>query len=275
MFFVFRRLLPHLREVIASLVVASVLFGAAPAGAAPDSGLPGSDETIAISRETNLELSNPSGPDRLPELKSKAASAISLRQSRLVELGKRAARDGDCSRPVLAEHVSADANALSAIGAQLAAETDVKRAREVYRRIYTDLRVYALENPRVALSTACSVIVNRGLLLQGRIAALTASPPNGADPATVMGTLADLPSRVEAIADRAREAVEAVTVLEPDKGDKQVLTANVAALRAAQEGLKAVDAEFSAVDAVLDGLRKGNVRVLKRSVRNPTAASGS
>ena len=256
----FRRLQSQTRlftpaPLLSALVTAAVLFGAVSASA--DTVLPGSDESIAVARETALELTNPAGPDRLPELKSKAAAAISLRQSRLAELSRRSAKDGDCSRPVLADLLTADANALNAFGTQLAAETDVKRAKDTYRRIYSDLRIYGLEGPRVALSGACAIVVARTVLLQGRIAMLTANPPLGADQAVVAATLVDLPARVQATADKARLAVQQVTILESDKGDKAVAAANVVALKDAQDSLKATEVELTAVDSNLDGLRKG------------------
>ena len=256
----FRRLPSQTRHLtaaplISALVTAALLFGAV--GASADTLLPGSDESIAVARETALELTNPTGPDRLPELKSKAAAAISLRQSRLAELSRRSAKDGDCSRPVLADLLSADANALNALGTQLAAETDVKRAKDTYRRIYSDLRVYGLEGPRVALSSACAIVVARTVLLQGRIATLTASLPSGVDPAVAAATLADLPARVQATSDKARTAVQLVTILESDQGDKAVAVSNIAALKDAQDSLKATEVELTAVDTILDGLRKG------------------
>ncbi len=274
----FRRLPSHTRHLtpaplLSALVTAALLFGAVGASAA-DTVLPGSDESIAVARETTLELTNPTGPDRLPELKSKAAAAISLRQSRLAELSRRSAKDGDCSRPVLADLLTADANALNALGTQLAAETDVKRAKDTYRRIYSDLRVYGLESPRVALSSACAIVVARTVLLQGRIATLTAVPPLGADPAVVAATLVDLPARVQAAADKARLAVQQVTILESDRGDKSVAAANVVALKDAQDSLKATEVELTAVDTILDGLRKGP-KTLKKANRIAAAISAS
>ena len=273
----FRRLPSHTRHLtpaplLSALVTAALLFGAVSASA--DTLLPGSDESIAVGRETALELTNPTGPDRLPELKSKAAAAISLRQSRLAELSRRSAKDGDCSRPVLADLLTADANALNSLGTQLAAETDVKRAKDTYRRIYSDLRVYGLESPRVALSSACAIVVARTVLLQGRIATLTAVPPLGADPAVVAATLVDLPARVQATADKARIAVQQVTILESDKGDKAVAMANIAALRDAQDSLKATEVELTAVDTLLDGLRKGP-KALKKANRIAAGVSSS
>ena len=97
----FRRLQSQTRlftpaPLLSALVTVAVLFGAVSASA--DTVLPGSDESIAVARETALELTNPTGPDRLPELKSKAAAAISLRQSRLAELSRRSAKDSRSSR---------------------------------------------------------------------------------------------------------------------------------------------------------------------------------
>lgn len=252
----------RLHGAVAALAAACTLFGAVPASA--DTLVPGADESPAVRRETVAELANPSGPDRLPELKSKAASVISVRQVRLAQLTTRVTGgDTDCSRPAIANLVAADTSGLTAMGAQLAAETDVKRAKDVYRRLFTDLRVFGLESSRVYLSGSCSAIVVRSAAAQVRVLAL--------DP-TALATVADLPTRIATSADKARAAVAVLVDLVPDKGNAAQLTNNLTVLRSASDQLRAADQEMDQIESTLDGLKRAGKQTVRDLVKEAKAA---
>ena len=245
----------RLLGTVAAVAAACTLFGAVPASA--DTLVPGADESPAVRRETIAELANPSGPDRLPELKSKAAAVISVRQVRLAQLSTRVTGgDADCSRPAIANLVAADTSGLTAMGAQLAAETDVKRAKDVYRRLFTDLRVFVLENSRVYLSGSCSAIIVRAAAAQVRVLAL--------DPA-VLATVADLPTRIATSADKARAAVAVLVDLVPDKGNAPQLTNNLTVLRSASDQLRAADQELAQIESTLEAFKRASP---KQAVRD-------
>jgi hypothetical protein len=247
--------------LVASLMAASL--SVSPVGAA-EPIVPGADESPAVRRETVLELSNPAAPDRLPELKSKAAGVISARQIRLTQLaGRVSGREADCARGELAAAVAADVVALNSLSTQLAAETDVKRAKDLYRRLFTDLRIYGLDSPRVYLSGACSAVLVRAAAAQVRIAALTTDPPRAVDPALLTAASAELGSRVLSAVDKADAATEVLVDLVPDKGEKAVLVNNTAVLRATADQIRAAEQELVVVETSLDTLRRPGAQRLK------------
>lgn len=232
-----------------------LVLSTAPVAFAAGGPVPGSDDNPAVLRETNLEASNPSGPDRLPKLKNEAAQAIALRQGRLAALAKSLsnvnAKKVDCAQAVVIPLLMAESKSLSELGQRLAAETDMKKARESYRRIFTDSRVFLLHNSRAYLVDVCIALELRALKLTSRLAeATTLDPTESARLATV----------VAQVANDSRVAITPLLTLVPDRGDKAVLAVNVTALNSAADALRVMQTSLNDVDFALDGVTKKGKR---------------
>jgi hypothetical protein len=247
-----------------ALGLALVLSTASVASAA-GGPVPGSDDNPAILRETNLEASNPSGPDRLPKLKNEAAQAIAMRQGRLAALAKSLsngnAKKVDCAQAVVIPLLIAESKTLSELGQRLAAETDIKKARDSYRRIFTDSRVFLLHNSRAHLVEACITLELRALKLTSRLAEATTLDPTES---------ARLGAVVAQVANDSRVAITPLLTLVPDRGDKAVLAVNVTALNSAADALRVMQTSLNDVDSAIDGVTKKG----KRTESGQSTSSG-
>jgi hypothetical protein len=248
-----RRLFPNagasgsLVVSLTSCVVGLAMLINTSALAAAAGPVPGSDESPAVLRETVFELSNPSGPDRLPELKSRAAGAITNRQNRLVGLTKALSngqsKKADCSQAAVLPLLTAEATALNALGQKLAGETDIKRGKDSFRRIFTESRVYGLHSPRAFLIAQCLSLQVRGQKAAARLAeANTLEPTEATRLAGVIGQ----------IVTDSRTAMNPLVALVPDRGDKALQASNIVALTTASDALTALDVSLTDVEAALD-----------------------
>ncbi len=243
-----RRLFP---SALSGCVVGLVLsVGLSQAGAAPGTApVPGADESPAVLRESNNELRVPNGADRLPELKSQAAGAISVRQTRLTvltkALGSAQAKKADCSQAAVVTALSAESTALNVLGQKLASETDLKKGKDSFRRIFTDSRVYLLHSPRAYVTGQCLAVQIRSQKLAARLAETpTLDPAESTRLAGIVGQ----------VANDSRNVMTPVLALVSDHGDKAALAANTAALTTASDSLLALDASLTEVETAIDAV---------------------
>jgi hypothetical protein len=241
-----RRLFP---SALSGCVVGLVLsVGLSQAGAAPGAApVPGADESPAVLRESNTELRVPNGPDRLPDLKSQAAGAIAIRQTRLTVLTKlltsAPAKRADCSQAAVVASLASESAALNVMGQKLASETDLKKGKDNFRRIFIDSRVFLLHNPRAFLAGECLAVQVRSQKLAARLAETPALDP--AESTRLAGIVGQ-------VANDSRNVMVPVLALASDHGDKAALAANTAALNTAFDSLQALDAALTDVDTALD-----------------------
>ncbi len=232
---------------LSGVVMAMSALVAVPLASAAPAPVPGADESPAILRETNAELGNPGGPDRMPEVKSRAAGAISVRQNRLATLTKSinngAAKKFDCAQVAVTAQLAAEATALNTLGQKLAGETEVKKAKESYRKIFTDSRVYVLHNSRTYLVAQCFDLQQRAQRLSTRLAEVTNI--DATETARLGGVLGQ-------VANDSRTVLAPVLALVPDKGDKAALAANIATLNTTGEQMKTFDASLDDIESILD-----------------------
>ncbi len=247
-----RRRLPALRAVSVRAGVLAVLLAvtSSQVSTAAAGLVPGADASPAILRETTVEASNPSGPDRLPELKNRAAGAIALRQVRLAVLAKSittgSAKKADCAQAVVIPLLTSEVVVLNALGEKLAADTDLKKARENYRRIFTDSRVFLLHNSRVFLVDTCLTLQVRTQRLAARLAE---SPIEATESTRLAGLIGQ-------VSNDSRVVIVPLLTLVPDRGDKAMLAVNSQALNDAGDALKVMQQTLNDVDAALDGAKK-------------------
>jgi hypothetical protein len=184
----------------------------------------------------------------LPGVKARAAAAIAVRQkdlsARLTMINSSPQLTaGD--RQALGSLVTTDQSGLTALGAKIAADTDLATAQADYHRIFTDYRVFALAMPQVRLVRASDTVQ-------------TVVLPKLADARTTLQ---------QALASHGKTDQAAALMAD--------LSAQIAALQASTDGLSAkilalTPAGFNADHAVLQSPRQALVSA-RQDVRKARA----
>lgn len=199
---------------------------------------------------------------RLADFKAKGILAIAKRQATIAELTAKISSQGkDCgSNAAMVSEMAASGASLNTVGASLAATTDVKVAKDLYRSIFLNHRIYLLIAPKAGKVIRCDVQLHRNDALAVEGAKLQTS----IDEAKAKGVDT---SAAQAIKDAAMAhlaginptvALPGIMGLVPDKGDKVIQASNSVALRGADAALdgtfgaqKSVNAEFAAARKAL------------------------
>jgi hypothetical protein len=253
------------RNTLAGLAsIALVLAASNPARAEDLAPMPlPVTEPAAVSLSTPdvlAEISIVSTTSRsLSWLQTNGAAAIAKRQTTLSDLGvKLSAQKKDCGANASAQaEVSRTSTSLNTLGAALAATTDVKVARTFFRQIFGEHRVYALVAPKVGVVERCDTQLLRSEALQAEAIRLQGlidkAKSEGVN--VIVAQLAK-DSAVATLASVNPVPSQATVIsLVPDRGDKALLSANSAALKAADAQLDASLLQQRTVNAQLDAVR--------------------
>ncbi len=180
---------------------------------------------------------------RLADLKAKGAAAIAKRQATLADLSRKIAGQAkDCgSNIVMTTEIANTSTGLSGVGTTLAAATDLKVARDLYRSIFIDYRVYMVVAPKAGKVIRCDtqLLRNDALTAEGAKLQLAIDEAKAKGVDTTSAQSAKDAAMAQLAGINPTAALPLVMGLVPDKGDKAVAASNTAALRSA--------------DAVLDG----------------------
>ena len=217
---------------------------------------------------------------RLADVKAKGAAAIAKRQATLAELsGKIAGQAKDCgSNAAMTTEITNTSTGLTTVGASLAAATDLKVAKDLYRSIFIDYRVYMVVAPKAGKVIRCDAQLLRSDALNAEGAKLQVS----IDEAKAKGvdTTAAQAAKDAAMAQLAginpAAALPPIMGLVPDKGDKAVAASNTAALRGADAVLDGTYAAQKSVNAQFATARKSlNSSSAATRAANKTARSSA
>lgn len=235
--------------------------------------LPGATETPNVAAQTAAEVAPPAAPAALAEIKAKGAAAIADRLARLQVLtGRVAGVRGDCGDTnTLNAQLAADLSGLTALGATLAAETDIAKARIEYRTIFGGFRIYILQSPKTYIVVNCGNNTARIARLQAAIAEVqakvNAAIAAGKDASASQAFLVTASGLVSAAAGLGTASSNAVIALTPDQGDKAKLASNKAVLAGATTQIKQADSNLQSASA--------NVRSARQALpRNTKPAKG-
>lgn len=196
---------------------------------------------------------------RLATIKAKGAAAIAQRQASLTSnQSKLATMTTDCGyNAPRRDEMNASSAMLTDLGSQLAVATDVTVARGIYTRIFTDVRIYLVVLPKAGKAMRCDHYVTSIAQFNTSAANLQAdidaAKAKGAD-TTVSQQLKD--AAVASVA--GLTPVNSITpcmALLPDKGDKQIQSANAAALASCDASLDSVGATLKSARAQLEQSR--------------------
>jgi hypothetical protein len=211
------------------------------------------------SPEAVSELRVSTAPRTLDWYKTNGAAAVAQRQTTLTELSANIAKQTkDCgTNAAMTSEVGRTAANLNALNAAIASATDVNAAKTFYRQIFTENRVYALVAPKVGKAIRCDVYLVRNEALTAEAARLQLlidkAKSDGVNVVVAQlakdAALATL-STINPIPSQAT-----IVGLVPDRGDKTLLAANTAALKASDAQLDAVVLQQKTANAQLDAVR--------------------
>ena len=241
-------------------MVGSVVMGAVPANA---------DDTVAPvltlvvptqnAPEAIAEKAIPPVEFKLVVIRSKGAAEIAKRQGSLTSTqAKVASQKADCGfNSLRAGEMTATSVGLTTLGGQLAATTDLPTAQILYRKIFTDFRVYLVVLPKAGKAMRCdnafesiAKFKESALKVQAEIDAAKAK---GAD-TTAAQALKDVATASVAALNPAAAIAPCMGLL-PDMGTTTVQAANAAALQSCDASLDSVFANLKSARAKLEQAR--------------------
>jgi len=131
-------------------------------------------------------------------------------------------------------------NQLASLKTKIDSDVDLQTAKADYQSITKSYRIYALIFPQISIMAASDrvmTIVNSmniiGSKIQLRISAL-----DGNSAAAMNQILSDFTAKISDASTQANMAINEVSLLEPDQGDKTKMKANATALKDAKEKIK-------------------------------------
>ena len=242
-------------------MVGSVVMGAVPANA--DDTIPTVPTVIVPTQnapEAIAEKAIPPAELKLVVIRSKGAAEIAKRQGSLISTqAKLASQKADCGfNAARAAEMTTTSAGLTALGSQLAATTDLPTAQTLYRKIFTDFRVYLVVLPKAGKAMRCDNALESiakfnesALKVQGEIDAAKAK---GADTTAAQALKNAAVASVTGLNPAA--AITPCMGLLPDKGDKAIQAANSSALQSCDASLDSVFASLKSARAQLGQARE-------------------
>ncbi len=160
--------------------------------------------------------------------------------------------------------VNAEIANIEALRARIEANTSTSTLKTDIQSIARSYRVFALVLPKAQIAAAADRIVTMtatmseiGAKLNTRIEAAAAA---GSDTAALTEELRSLAENIDSANTHAQAAVDGTATLKPDEGDKAIMEANTAALKAAREELRLAHQDVQEgrknIQTIIDGLKK-------------------
>jgi hypothetical protein len=138
--------------------------------------------------------------------------------------------------------VQAQINLLDNLKIKIGADADVVTLRADVQSITKAYRIYALILPQIEIVAASDRLASTSDLLSALAAKLqtriTTAQTGGKDVGALQTLLTDMNAKIADAKVQSAKAINNVSGLSPDNGDKTVMTSNVAALKAARDIVK-------------------------------------
>lgn len=201
--------------------------------------------TTEARKQENVEKRLEKQNDLLAKAKERADREIARRLTRLETLSDRIIamkRLSEADKTSLEALLSAERTKLAALRAQIAADTGTTTLRTSIGSIGKSYRIFALVMPRASITAAADRVLSVATQLEQVSAKLsariTALKTAGTDTASLDALLADMNAKISEAKRLVLSAIDQVSMLVPDEGDKAKMEANLAALRAAHAKVK-------------------------------------
>jgi hypothetical protein len=256
---------PRAALMAAGITLAAVLtVVAAPAEAAtPGNGqrtASGANLTVDPSRTATGSERNRAGekPVALPALKARSAAQIARRQAclaarlTLVTSGSPALTPTD--RAALITLIKNDQAGLAALGAKIAADTDLATAKADHQQIFAGHRVYALLLPQIRLVRANGALTNVALpRMTDAQARLQSALGKAGKTEEAAAKMADLQVQIDTIRSNTSGLSSQVLAFTPAQwnADHTVLTPARQSLEASRAAIRKARADIVAIRALL------------------------
>lgn len=221
---------------------------------------------------------------RAERAKEKAAKEIDRRIESLNKMLTNVtalSKVSDVFKGNLKTNVQTQIDSLTALKAKIESDTDLPTLKEDIKKITESYRVYMVVMPQARISAAAdrmATIINMflgtGTKLQARI---NTAKADGKDTTEAQKLIDDMAAKLASAKGHAEAALNAVTPLVPDNGDKAVATSNQEAIKKAQAELKLAQADITAARKDMAAIVKalGTLKALPQASSTTPAASSN
>ena len=256
------------KKLLLGTTAASMIIAAAPVLAM--------QSAVTLKSNTTLRA-NVSSSTISTSLKSEADNKIDARINALNNLKSRiddTKKMGSDGKAVLDATITASINDMTALKAKIDADTDQATYKEDVKSLTKDYRIYLLVMPQGRIMAAADRITNIASLMTALSTQLQAKISTGQaagkDATSVNASLSDYNSKVADANVQAQAAINEISSLKPDGGDKTIFQSNQTVLKDARTKIHAgmADLKTARQDAA-------NIVKILRSWNISTSASAS
>lgn len=190
---------------------------------------------------------------KISSLKDKAAREIDRRIKALGALSTRIQtmkKISDAQKTALKSSIQSQITTLTDLKTKIEAENDITALRTDAQSIIKSYRIYALIIPQGTIIAAADraltlaeQMTTLGTKLQTRISEAKTA---GKDVAALEKSLVDYNAKITDAKTQAQAAIDSVSKLTPDNGDKTKMEANLKAMKEAQNKIRAAQQDFVA-----------------------------
>ncbi len=212
-------------------------------------------------------------------LQTRATKEIDRRVTALSSLLTRVqamVKVSDSEKATFNTTIQAQIDLLNNLKTKIAADTDVATLKTDVQSITKAYRIYALVLPQIQIIAAADRLASTtdlltafAVKLQTRI---TAAQTAGKDTTNLANLLTDANNKITDANNQSLNAMTGVISLKPDNGDKTVMTANTAALKAARANIKTGTQDLKT--AYSDGMKiQAGLRAFEEKNATSTAST--
>ncbi len=180
----------------------------------------------------------------------------------------------DNDKAMLSSEIQSLVSTLGNLKGQIGSETSTTTLANDVKSITQSYRVYLLVEPQVRIIAAADrikTIVNQLGLIDGKIQSRLAQDPTANGNASVQSALTDITAKLSDANTQAQAAVSEITALQPDQGDKTVMTSNTTTLKDARSKILAAQKDLVAAKKDAQSI----VTILGKDSKSVMNSSGS
>ena len=199
----------------------------------------------------------------ISKAETRAKQEITRRIDALTKLATRVSemkRLSDSEKSTLSANITAQINTLNTLEAKIAADTDAATLKADVQSITKSYRIFALIIPQGAIAAAADrieAIAASSTELSAKLSTrITAAGAAGKDTTAMTTSLSDMNAKIADANTQAQAAVSETASLQPDNGDKTVMTSNTAALKDARSKIQAAEKDLKAAKADAESIVK-------------------
>ena len=215
-------------------------------------------------------------------LKDRASAEIARRTEALQRLSTRIQDFKNISssdKAALAGNIESQLQELATLKTTIDADTSTTTLRTDVESITKSYRTYALVIPQATVMAAIDRVNTLAAQMSqisdklgARLAQATTTTPRLSAAQTA---LADLRAKVADAQTQAKNALAAVSGLQPDNGDKTVMQSNITALKGARSMIQAAHKDLETARKDIPTILRGLPKEVRAEVRTGTAVQGA